>query len=75
MGLKRRTFTGTLQTAIMRALPRGTSLTRKQLMQRLRAMPKVAVSNRRLAAATKRLLDDGKLRAIGKRARLRFKRA
>jgi len=74
MGLKRRTFTGTLKVAIMRALPRGTSMSRKRLLERLRAMPEVSVSNRSFALATKRLLQEGKLSTVGKRARLRFSR-
>jgi hypothetical protein len=75
MGLKRRTFTGTLKVATLRVLPRGKSLTRKQLLKRLREMPEVQVSNRKLTLATKRLLQEGKLKTVGKRARLRFLRA
>ena len=75
MGLKRRTFTGTLKLAIMRALPRGKSISRKRLLETLRAMPEVSVSNRSFTLATKRLQTEGKLSTVGKRARLRFERA
>jgi len=74
MGLKRRTFTGTLKVAILHALPRGTSMSRKALIELLRANPDVSVSNRSFTLATKRLCKEGKLSIIGKRARLRFAR-
>jgi hypothetical protein len=74
MGLKRRTFTGTLKVAILQALPRGTSMSRKALLERLRAAPGVSVSNRSFTLATKRLHKEGRLSIVGKRARLRFAR-
>ena len=74
MGLKRRTFTGTLKVAIKRALPRGQSVSRKELLERLRAMPDASVSNRSFVLATKRLQREGTLTTSGQRAGLRFER-
>ena len=75
MGLKRRTFTGTLKVAILQALPRGVSMSRSALLDRLRATPNLSVSKRSLTRATKRLNQEGKLSILGKRAHLRFARS
>lgn len=76
MGLKRRggNFTGTLRAAILRALPPGEALGKKQLLAKLRKVPTIKASNRRLTDGLAKLIEQGRVVMEGARARAKFRR-
>ncbi len=76
MGMKagRRTFTGTLKAAVLKALGRG-RLTKKQLLAKVRAVPTAKASVSKLTSSLRALVAEGKIVQVGKRAKARFKRA
>ncbi len=77
MGLKGRTFTGTLRASVINIIGNKT-LTRKEILNQLRKIPKnqqlptEKVSIRRLTVALRRLLAQNKVVQMGKRANSRF---
>ena len=77
MGLKsgRRTFTGTLKAAVLGALRGNDGLTKKQLLERVRARPELKASVTKLTASLGQLRASGKIVQVGKRATARFRRA
>ena len=76
MGMKAgsRRFTGTLKAAVLKALSRG-SLTKKQLLAKVREVPSAKASVSKLTVSLRTLIADGKVVQVGKRATARFKRA
>lgn len=76
MGIKagKRKFTGTLKAAVLKALGRG-SMTKKQLLAKVREVPSAKASVSKLTASLRTLIGQGKIVQVGKRARARFKRA
>ena len=77
MGLKRRSgsFTGTLKVAALRAVEPGEKLSKKELTARLRQVPNVGVTTKRVGLVIGKLLDEGRMVMEGQRANARFRRA
>jgi len=76
MGLKRRSgdFTGTLKTAILRALKPGQKLGKRELLGVLRGDPKLSVSVRRVSLVLSKLIGEGRVVMEGARANATFRR-
>lgn len=75
MGLKRRTFTGTLKSAVMAALKGSNGLSKRELLAKVRLAPRAGASIRKLGAALEALVAEGKVVAEGQRAKMSFRRA
>lgn len=77
MGLKRRSgsFTGTLKVAALRVLKPGEKLSKQELIGRLRQVPNMGVSTKRVGLVIGKLLDEGRMVMEGQRANARFRRA
>jgi len=59
---------------VLKALGR-TGLTKRQLLAKVRAVPKSGVSVTKLTTSLRKLIADGSVVQVGKRARARFERA
>ncbi len=73
MGMKKRDFTGKMKAAIIAALTTHGPMTRRQILETLRAKKSLTPSVRRVGLALSRLIKRSQVEQVGSRKTARFR--